>query len=76
MRDGEPMLNKEGVYVQSAYNGREGHQKKYTRSCDSQQDQDTYPLPVTVARSVQRPSRSAALAREELPTVPMFPFAS
>ena len=79
MLEGDPLLNEGGVYVQSASDCRDkrsvmsapsashgGRKKKYTRSYGSQLAQDTYALPVTVARSVQRPSRSPALAREEL----------
>ena len=84
MLECEPMLNEESVYngweecsVRSAPSANHGgHQKKYTRSYDIPQAPDTYALPFTVARSVLRPTRSSALAREELHTVPRFPFAS
>ena len=79
MLEGDPVLSEKGVYFQSASDCRDersvmsapsashgGHKKKYTRSYGSQQAPDTYALPVTVARSVQRPTRSLALGREEL----------
>ena len=79
MLEGDPVLNEGGVYVQNASDCQDersvmsapsaihgGHNKKYTRSYGSQQAQDTYALPITVARSVQRPTHSQALGREEL----------
>ena len=46
------------------------------RAVGNQSAQDTFNFPVTVARLDQRRISSPALAREQDPTVPMFPLAS